>query len=31
MYLYDPSFGIPLKYLGEMLNRIFDKKVIIGY
>ena len=31
MYMYDPSFGIPLKYLGEMLNRIFDKKVIVGY
>ena len=31
MYLYDPSFGIPLKYLAEMLNKVLDKKVIIGY
>eukprot|EP00347_Sterkiella_histriomuscorum_P010351 403376635 len=31
MYLYDPSFGIPLKYLAEMLNIVLDKKVVIGY
>ena len=31
MYLYDPSFGIPLKYMSEMLNQIFDKRVIVGY
>lgn len=31
MYLYDASFGIPLKYLAEMLNVIFDRKVLIGY
>ena len=23
LYLYDPSFGIPLKYLVEILNTIF--------
>jgi hypothetical protein len=28
--LFDPSFGIPLKYLSEMLNTIFDKRVIVG-
>ena len=31
MYLYDASFGIPLKYLAEMLNMIFANKVLVGY
>ena len=31
MYLYDPSFGIPLKYLIVVLNQIFDKKIVVGY
>lgn len=31
MYLYDPSFGIPLKYLAEKLNQVLDKKLVIGY
>ena len=31
MYLYDPSFGIPLKYLAEMLTQIFNQKMIVGY
>lgn len=31
MYLYDPSFGIPIKYLAEMLNQIFNNKIVIGY
>ncbi|CAI2386034.1 unnamed protein product [Moneuplotes crassus] len=30
-YLYDPSFGIPLKYLSDMLNVICDGKIIVGY
>jgi len=29
--LFDPSFGIPLKYLNEMLNNIFNKRIIIGH
>ena len=29
--LFDASFGIPLKYLSEMLNTIFEKRIIIGY
>ena len=29
--LFDPSFGIPLKYLSEMINNIFNKKVIVGH
>jgi len=24
MYLYDPSFGIPLKYLAEKLNQVLN-------
>jgi hypothetical protein len=31
LYLYDPSFGIPLKYLIEILNSIIEKKIVIGY
>jgi hypothetical protein len=31
LYLFDPSFGIPLKYLSEMLNTIFEKRIIVGY
>lgn len=31
MYLYDPSFGIPLKYLIVVLNQIFDQKIVVGY
>ena len=31
MYLYDPSFGVPLKYLIVVLNQIFDKKIVVGY
>jgi hypothetical protein len=31
LYLFDPSFGIPLKYLNEMLNNIFNKRIIIGH
>jgi hypothetical protein len=30
LYLFDPSFGIPLKYLTQMLASILDKKVVIG-
>jgi hypothetical protein len=29
--LFDPSFGIPLKYLTEMLNTIFSRRVVVGY
>ena len=31
MPLFDASFGIPLKYLSEMLNTIFEKRIIVGY
>ena len=31
MHLYVSSFGIPLKYLSEMLNTIFANKVLVGY
>lgn len=31
MYLFDASFGIPLKYLSEMLSKIFEQKIIVGY
>lgn len=31
MPLFDASFGIPLKYLSEMLGTIFEKRIIIGY
>lgn len=31
MHLYDSSFGIPLKYLVEMLNLVLEKKVVVGY
>ena len=30
LYLFDPSFGIPLKYLSQMLNSIFEKRVVVG-
>ena len=29
--LFDVSFGIPLKYLSQMLNTIFEKRVMIGF
>jgi len=31
MHLYDASFGIPLRYLAEMLNLVLDKKIVVGY
>ena len=31
MYLFDPSFGIPLKYLSIVLSQIFEKRIIIGF
>ena len=29
--LFDASFGIPLKYLSEMLNTIFEQRIIVGF
>jgi hypothetical protein len=29
--LFDPSFGIPLKYLSEMLNGILNQRILVGH
>ena len=29
--LFDASFGIPLKYLSEMLSTIFEQRIIVGF
>lgn len=31
MHLYDPSFGVPIRYLSQVLHQIFDNRVVVGY